>query len=154
MNLARQVSGCTGRTYDLTVNEEYEAGVDFEIVDEAEEVPYTYLVLLASAPPNCNVEVHCGAGGADSTLIWLKVTKDLSLAGKQAFAIDDCWAGRFAKVVTEEDPEKPYFGTIQAKDLPWAGDVLQIEYQEEGEDSIHRLIYDRQAPDAGFRRIP
>jgi hypothetical protein len=154
VDLAREISGCTGRRYDLTVNEEHEAGVDFEIVDETEKAAYTYLVLLASAPPNCNVQGHCGGGGSDSTLIWLKVTKDLSLAGKQAFPIDECRAGRFANVFKEEDPEDYYFGTIQAKDLPWIGDLLQIEYQERDKDSIQRLVYDRQDPEAGLRRIP
>ena len=154
VDLAREISGCTGRTYDLTVHEEYEGGVGFEIVDETEKAPYTYLVLLASAPPNCNVEGECGAGGLDSTLVWLKVTRDLSLAGKQAFPIDDCRAGRFAKVFKEEDPEDYFFDTIQAKDLPWVGDVLQIEYQDRDEDSIRHLIYDRGDPDTGLRRIP
>lgn len=153
LNLARQISGCTDRTYDHTVNEEYDAGVDFEIVDEIERAPYTYLVLLASAPPNCNIQGMCGAAGLDSTLFWLKVTKDLSLAGKQALAIKDCRAGRYATNVVETGGEE-YFSWIQSKDLPWIGDVLTIEYQEEGEDSIHRLIYDRQDPEAGFQRNP
>jgi len=60
-------------------------------------------------------------GGLDSTLFWLKVTKDLSLAGKQAFAIDDCRAGRIANVV--ETGGEEYFSWIQAKDLPWVGEV-------------------------------
>ncbi|HEV8577722.1 MAG TPA: hypothetical protein VGX68_01470 [Thermoanaerobaculia bacterium] len=152
LNLARQISGCTGQTYDRTVNEEYDAEVDFEIVDEIEGAPYTYLVLLASAPPNCNIEGECGAGGLDSTLFWLKVTKDLSLADKQAFGIDDCRASRIANIV--ETGGEEYFSWIQAKDLPWVGDVLTIEYQEEGDDSIHRLIFDRQNPDAGLQRSP
>jgi len=154
VDLAREISGCTGRTYDLTVNEEYESSVDFEIVDETEKAPYTYLVLLASASPNCNVQGQCGGGGSDSTLIWLKTTKELSLAGKQAFSIDECRVGRVANVFKEEDPEDYYFETIQAKDLPWIGDVLQVEYQERGEDSLQRPVYDRRDPDAGLERIP
>jgi hypothetical protein len=153
LDLAREISGCTGRRYDLAFHEEYEPGVGFEIVDETERAPYTYLVLLATAPPNCNVEGHCGAGGPDSTLVWLKVGKDLSLAGKQAFVIDDCRADRLSNVLAEDDPEDLDFGTIQAKDLPWIGDLLQIEYQE-GDGPAHHLLYDRQNPESGLRQIP
>jgi|SRR6185369_9646435 len=153
VDLARQISGCPIRTYDPTDGEEYESSVDFEIVDETVTAPYTYLVLLASAPPNCNVQGECGAGGTDATLIWLKVTKDLTLAGKQAFGFDDCRAGVVANIKTE--PEDPSFITILAKDLPWVGDVLQIEYQEDrGKGQVHRLIYDRQNPGAGLQKDP
>ena len=46
-------------------------------------------------------------------------------------------------------PEDFNFGTIQAKDLPWGGDVLKIEYKERGEDLNHWLIYNRQDLDTG-----
>lgn len=153
VDLALEISGCTGRLYDRSVNEEHESAVSFEIVDETEKAPYTYLVLLASAPPNCNVQGRCGAGGADSTLIWLKLTEDLSLAGKQSFAIDDCRADRYAAITREEDSENDY-DELRARDLPWVGDVLQIEFEETTEDSIRCLIYDRRDPDAGLQRIP
>jgi hypothetical protein len=57
-------------------------------------------------------------------------------------------------VAKAEDPEDPAFGTIQAKDLPWAGDVLKIDYEERDGDSIRQVIYNRQDPDAGLRRTP
>lgn len=150
IDLARDISGCTGRAYDHTVNEEYEASVGFEIVDETEKAPYTYVVLLASAPPNCNVQGQCGAGGPDTTLIWLKLTRGLSLAAKQAFAIDDCRANRYAKIAREDDSEDGYVET-QAKDLTWNGDTLQIEFEEGDETSIRRLVYDRRNPEMGFQ---
>ena len=77
---------------------------------------------MVSASPNCNVQGRCGAGGSNTTLLWLKLTRDLRLAGKQAFAIDDCQAGRSARIEREEDPGSDdipdiYF-EIRAKDLP------------------------------------
>ncbi|HEX4961239.1 MAG TPA: hypothetical protein VF173_10410 [Thermoanaerobaculia bacterium] len=151
VDLAQEISGCTGRTYDRTVNEEYAGGVGFEIVDETERAPYIYLVLLASAQANCNIQGRCGAA-VDSTLIWLKLTRELGLAGKQAFAIADCRAERSARVEGEGDPDF----LLEAKDLTWTGDVLQIRYEESAGDSetLWHLIYDRQNPDAGFQRAP
>jgi hypothetical protein len=150
VDLAQEISGCTGRLYDRTVNEEYESTVGFQIVDETKKASYTYLLLLASAPPNCNVQGMCGAGGPDSTLIWLKLTEDLALAGKQSFVLDDCRSGRSAVIPRREGAEGEYV-EVQAKDLPWIGDALQIEFEEMSQDKIPRLVYDRQNPDAGLQ---
>jgi hypothetical protein len=152
VDLTQEISGCTVDLYDPTVKEKYKSAASFEIVDATEKAPYTYLVLLVSAPPNCNVQGECGAAESpDSTLIWLKLTKDLLLAGKQAFAIDDCRAGRYEEIPREEDSDNDYV-ELQAKDLPWIGDALQIEFP--AEDPIRRLIYDRGNPDAGLQQIP
>ena len=152
LDLARDISGCTGQQYDPTVNEKYGAGASFGLVDAREKASYVYVVLVAWAPPNCNVQGRCGAGGWDSTLIWLKLTKNLKLAGKQAFAIDDCAADRSPvnlKEDTDEDAE--YFSYMKLKDLPWEEDVLRIEYRE-GEGETHKLIFDRQNPEAGLQK--
>jgi hypothetical protein len=151
VDLVREISGCTGRTYDRTVNEEYEGGAGFEIVDETEKAPYIYLVLLASAQANCNIQGRCGAA-MDSTLIWLKLTRELGLVGEQSFAVDDCKAERSARIEGEGDPDF----LLKAKDLTWAGDILQIQYEESvgGSETLWRLIYDRQNPGAGFQRTP
>jgi hypothetical protein len=45
VDLAQEISGCTGRLYDSVTNEEYESTPSFEIVDKTERAPYTYLVL-------------------------------------------------------------------------------------------------------------
>lgn len=146
LDLSRDISGCTGRTYDRTVNEEYESVVDFEIVDETEKDSYVYMLLLASAPPNCNIQGRCGAGDPDATLIWLKLTEDLSLAGKQGFVIEDCRAGRYTNITREGE-----LSPIRSKDLPWTDDVLQIEFEELEDGSTQRLIYDRRKPEAGLQ---
>lgn len=153
LNLGREISGCKGRLYDPMTQESSEAEVGFEIVDETEKPPYTYVLLLASAASNCNVQGECGADGSDSTLFWLKITRDLSLAGKQSFPISDCRGRRVA--VTTADPGDPNFGTIQAKDLPWVGDVLQIEFEkgDKDEGKTQRLLYDRRDPNAGLRWV-
>jgi hypothetical protein len=152
VDLVQEISGCTGRIYDPTVNKEYGSGVVLEIVDETERVPYTYLVLLASAPANCNVQGMCAAAGPDSTLIWLKFAEDLSLAERQAYVIVNCGATYSSVLKALRFDE--FHLRIQARDLPWIDDRLQIEFEEGAQDSIQRLIYDRRNPDAGLQQIP
>ncbi len=152
LDLARDISGCTGQQYDPTVNEKYGTGASFGLVDAREKASYVYVVLVAWAPPNCNIQGRCGAGGWDSTLIWLKLTKDLKLAGKQAFGIDDCFADR-SPVNLKEDEDEEYFSYMKLKNLPWEDDVLRIEYRE-GEGEIRRLVFDRQNPEAGLQNLP
>jgi hypothetical protein len=158
LDLAGEISGCIGSTFDPVEHKKYESEVDFEIVDETEQGALIYLVLLASAPPNCNVQGACGAAEPDSTLIWLKLARDLTLAGKQAFAFDSCATGKSAKIAEKREDE---LLAIQARELPWNGDVLQVEYQErlesrkESESPVwHLIFYDRANPDAGLQKKP
>jgi len=149
LDLAREISGCSGPLFDQSVNETYEGGASFEKLDEAQAGPYTYLVLFASAPSNCNVQGQCGAA-TDSTLVWLKLNEDLKVAGKQAFALEDCRKGRSAK------GDYPDGEQLQGKNLPWKDGVLWMEYEEESgnQAGVRRLIYDRNHPDAGFQISP
>ena len=152
VDLAREISGCKGSTFDPSTKEKYPGGPTVEVVDETEKGPFTYVLLLASAPANCNVQGECGAGGPDATLLWLKVDKMLAVVDREAFALNDCRAQRSAKVTTAEEPDDPDFGRILAKDLPWNGDVLRIEYQER--EATRHLSYDRRAPGAGLQSVP
>lgn len=161
VDLARDISGCLGTLYDDTVNEKYEdmSGASYGLVDETEKAPYTYVVFLAWAPPNCNIEGHCGTGGWDGTLIWLKLSRDLKLAGKQALVLDDCRGDRSAVEMladegepTSEDEEGEVWEYLKVKDLPWEGDVLRVAYQV-GDEKVQRFIYDRRNPDAGFQKV-
>jgi hypothetical protein len=152
VDLAREISGCKGSTFDSSTQEKYPGGPTIEVVDETENGPFTYVLLLASAPANCNVQGRCGAGGADATLLWLKVDKKLAVVDREAFAINDCRSQRSAQVTTAEEPDDPNFGKILAKDLPWIGDVLRIEYQER--ETTRHLSYDRRAPGAGLQSLP
>jgi len=157
VDLGRDISGCKGTLYDPTVNEEYEdiSGASYGLVDETEKASYTYVVLLAWAPPNCNTQGHCGAGGWDATLIWLKLSQDLKLEDKQALVLDDCREDRAAVEMLEHEPaseEEEGFEYLQAKDLPWDGNVLRVAYQV-GDEKVQRFIYDRRNPDAGFQKV-
>ncbi len=152
VDLAREISGCKGATVDPSTQEKYPGGPTIEVVDETEQGPFTYVLVLASAPANCNVQGECGAGGPDATLVWLKVDKKLAVVDREAFALNDCRAQRSAKVTTAEEPDDPNFGRILAKDLPWNGDVLRIEYQER--ETTRHLSYDRRAPGAGLQSLP
>src|SRR5690348_7971918 len=72
VDLAMDIAGCTAKLYDPSDNEKYDSEVRFEVVDEQEKAPYTYVLLLSSASPNCNVQGVCGAAEQSSTLVWLK----------------------------------------------------------------------------------
>jgi hypothetical protein len=158
LDLTQDISGCTGASYDGEINKVYDSADDFEIVDETEKESFTYLLLLASAPPNCNVQGQCGAADPDATLVWLKLAADLSLAGKQTYVLRACRADT-SIVIPEEKQEDYNFRNLLAKDLTWAGDVLQVEietleFKNEFEKSYERLTYDRRNPDAGLQHEP
>lgn len=153
LNLGPDISGCKSRLYDPMEHVSSDADVRFETVDETRQGAYTYLVLLAGAPPNCNVQGMCGAGEESLTLIWLKLDKDLKLAGKQAFAVDECPVQRLIRI-EGKDVLGPDLVEIKARDLPWTGDVLKVEYEEDEGKTVRRLIYDRRNPDAGFKHVP
>jgi hypothetical protein len=153
LDLSREISGCKGRLYDPTTKEEYEGGVDLEIVEETEKKPYTYLILLASAVPNCDVQGACGAGGPNATLLWLKLTRDLSPVGQQGVTIEDCEAERVVKVAGERGDQADV-QALRAKQLPWTGDTLQIDFEEGAQHIQHRLLYDRRHPEAGLKQVP
>ena len=153
LNLHPDIGGCVGYLYDPLEHEKLgRVGVTFDLVDDTERASYTYLVLLASSWPNCNVQGRCGApGGEDSSLIWLKLNSDLTLAAKQVLALDDCDSGKSVQI-TGTGPER----RLMAKDLPWTGELLQIDYEvvAGSSDRDWRLIYDRSKPDAGIKEVP
>ena len=159
LDLSREISGCEGPLYDSTdngriVQADVEGGVGLEIVDETEKAPYIYVILLASASPNCNVQGRCGAGGPDLTLLWLKLTRDLKLAGKQDFTIEDCLADRSVTLAAAQGQDQADQPPLRAKDLPWVGDKLQVDFEEGAEAVKHRLVYDRRNPEAGLQQAP
>jgi hypothetical protein len=153
LNLGSDIAGCKSRLYDPLEHVSSDADVRLETVDETRQGAYTYLVLLAGAPPNCNVQGECGAGEESLTLIWLKLDKDLKLAGKQAFAVDECPAQRSIRI-EGKDVLGPDVVEIKTRDLPWTGDVLKVGYEEDWGKATYQLIYDRRNPDAGFRHVP
>jgi hypothetical protein len=78
----------------------------------------------------------------------------LKLAGKQAFPIDDCFADRSPVNLKEDtDEDSKYFDYMKVENLPWKGDVLQIEYKEGTQKPVvvRRLVYDRRNPEAGLK---
>ena len=155
INLGPDISGCKGRLHDPMTKEESENGLTFEVVDETVKAPYTYVVLLASASPNCNVQGACGAGGPDSTLLWLKLTRDLKLAGKKAVVFEQCSTNRQVRLEKKKgstgDGADGFTG-IKARDLSWMGDVLRIEYEEGFQEPVRvqSVVYDRRNPEAGL----
>lgn len=147
LDLRADIEGCKTVTFDPMTKQRWPAEVQIERVDESESASFLYVVLLAQAMSNCNIQGECGASEGDSTLIWLKLGKDLALAGKQAVLFDSCLA-KAAQIAADRDETG-----FAAKDLPWVGDVLRIEVDAVGRDASKgwRLSYDHGHPEAGLR---
>jgi hypothetical protein len=148
VNLAREVSGCTGELYDLTTGERSEPAVEFELLDETEKDSQTYLLLLATAPPNCNVQGVCGAAEPDATILWVKLAKNLSPAETKAVVINSC-AGFVTLSIDFGDELE-----LHAADLPWTGDTLTVAFADGQDGPVRQLVYDRGNPAAGLRVLP
>ncbi len=147
VDLTANISGCKGRLYDPTTRERFDVGVALEVIDETTQNAHTYLLLLASAHPSCNVQGHCGAAPSpDATVICLDLADDLKVNGRQSFVIEDCKGGRSVRL--KEAPSR--------KTLRFVDDVLTIEYEEIGaanENPMGQVVYDRNTPQVGFRTI-
>ncbi|HLX09206.1 MAG TPA: hypothetical protein VKY89_15240 [Thermoanaerobaculia bacterium] len=152
LDLGPDFAGCKGEMYDPMEKQRWQAAVSIEVVDETASPPFDYLVLLAQAAANCNIQGACGASRGESTLIWLKLTRDLALAGKQAILFDSCDVGRWALIEGGEGGAGTEEG-FSAKDLRWTGGVLQIDVETDIDDPPKknwRLTYDRRQPEAGL----
>jgi len=113
-------------------------------VDQVARDGRYYLVLLAEATSNCNVQGHCGAG-SDDTLIWLKLSDRLKLEDKRAAVIVNCRSN-----IDVIEPEVEV--TDDGPAIKLTDGKLNLKYGNISDDSADRsrLIYDRNAPEKGF----
>ncbi len=139
INLSEAIAGCL-MTYDGSDPEskKYDA-TSFDLIDSVKKDGSIYVVLLATAGGNCNVQGHCGA--AESyTLFWLKLNNSLKLQKKNSVVVQNCLDDLN---LTEDSEIKLNQG------------VLKIQFednldQENLDYTITRLIYKHREAEKGF----
>lgn len=145
LDLRDDIPGCLGERYDPTTGETFESGDTLRVLDVSDRGGRHYVLMLAIAEPNCNVQGRCGgAPSPNLNLIWIKVTPELVVEEKQTVIVEDCETGRFV----DEVPD----GWERQMQVP--RDKLSITIRETTPDTgnaISRAEYDRQSPEAGIR---
>src|SRR5262249_30536090 len=122
-------------------------GIKF--VDRLKKDDKYYLVLIAQAQSNCNVQGLCGAA-SDFTLIWLKLGAGLKLEEKKFAVIEDCQAN--ISVINSES-DGPESDGEEWPAVKLVGGKLAIEFGNSADDTAHtvsRLTYDRKSPERGL----
>jgi hypothetical protein len=144
VNLTDDVSGCL-ELFDPTISQRItRQPLRIKVIDRVSKDDKHYLVLLAEAQSNCNVQGYCGAT-TDLTLIWLKLDAGLKLEGKQSAIIVDCQANIS---LTDQEYDRQY-GLI----IKLVRGRLAIEYGNTIDDEVRtlsQLVYDRKFPERGF----
>lgn len=89
INLTDDISGCLDLFDPHSPKYRWKLSLGIKVIDRVSKDDNRYLVLLAEAQSNCNVQGYCGAA-TDHTLIWLKLGAGLKLEEKQSAVIEDC----------------------------------------------------------------
>jgi len=144
VNLTDDVSGCL-ELFDPTTSQRItRVPLRIKVIDRVSKDDKRYLVLLAWAQSNCNVQGRCGAA-TDHTLIWLKLDSGLKLEEKQSAVIVDC---RMDIDVIDSQYDKQDELIIKL-----VRGRLAIEYGNTIDDDVRtlsQLVYDRKYPEQGF----
>jgi hypothetical protein len=144
VNLTDDVSGCL-ELFDPTISQRRtREPLRIKVIDSVSKDDRHYLVLLAWAQSNCNVQGHCGAS-TDHTLIWLKLDSGLKLEKKQSAVIVDCRTS-IDMIDTEYDSQDRLI-------IKLVRGRLAIEYGDTFDDNVRtlsQLAYDRKFPERGF----
>jgi hypothetical protein len=133
--------------FDGSTGERIPSDGQVRLIDATDKGGHYYVLLAASAPPNCNVQGQCGASSRpDTTVIWLKLASDLSIEETRNFVVEDCRAGR--SVEQEPDDWADRVRLIDGK--------LVLVFREYGQgrngaDVTGRLEYERSAPERGIQ---
>lgn len=145
VDLEKDISGCfdlydpTDRKFRLKDN------AAIKVIDRVSQEAKYYIVLLADAESNCNIQGNCGAA-RDYTLIWLQLNDRLKLEDKRVAVIEDCRAQieliepDYSRGPDTEPPVKLVDGKLNLK----YGNI------SDDKEDRSRLIYDRHAPEKGF----
>lgn len=148
INLSKDVSGCF-LLYDGSDPQSKKADVtSFGVIDSVKKGGSIYVVLLATAGGNCNVQGMCGAT-EDWTLVWLKLNNNLKVLDKKAIVVQSCRYGNIDLETDFEEGKRP---------LKLVNGSLKIEYSEnkyrEDEDyKFHTLTYKKAEGEKGFRVV-
>jgi hypothetical protein len=148
LDLSRDISGCF-RTYDGTdPRRKLSDATVFDVIDSVHKHGALYLVVLAKTGGNCNVQGYCGAT-QDLTLIWLKLSNDLTVLAKKAAVIESC---HYSSVVLEPEGEE---GVNPVKMINGGLKVTYSEnkYQRDLDYRLNTLVYTRAEAENGFRII-
>jgi hypothetical protein len=147
IDVRKDLPGCVGRLYDPTDRDWHaDAMLDFKLLANASGDGGHYILLAASVSPNCNVQGQCGAADSNVGLLWLHLDPGLSLDGKQAFPIESCQDSRLVQDDRDDWVQRLHF----------IGDLLTIDFEEpDAKDgrTTGQVIYDRRAPEAGFKIV-
>jgi hypothetical protein len=147
IDVRKDLPGCVGQLYDPTDRGWHaDAMLDFKLLDDATRNGGHYVLFAASVSPNCNVQGQCGAADSNVALLWLNLDPGLSVEDKQAFPIESCQDSRLVQDDRDDWVQKLHF----------IGDLLTIDFEEpDAKDgrTTGQFIYDRRAPEAGFKII-
>jgi hypothetical protein len=163
VTLTDDISGCLELFEPRSPNRIFKEPLVVNVIDRIRKDDKYYLVLLAEANSNCNVEGLCGRQG-DHTLIWLKLGAGLKLEEKKAAVIDDCQArinvvalngakDAGSKVIYLPDRYSDVDAKMEGPIIKLASGKLTIEYGNMLDDDVRtlsQLVYDRKFPEQGF----
>jgi len=144
VNLTDDISGCLELFDPILPRRRIIRPLGIKVIDRVSKGAKQYLVLLAEAQANCNVQGYCGAG-SDNTLILLKLAAGLKLEEKQSAVIEDCKSNIYVADRTVDRLYKLVIKLVRGR--------LAIEYGNTIDDEVRtlsQLVYDRKFPERGF----
>ncbi len=144
VDLTKEVSGCLDIVDSYPSKRVYKQPLAVRVIDRVRKDDKDYLVLLAGAQSNCNVNGMCGAV-TDRTLIWMKLGADLKLEEKKAEIIENCFSNIYISY--------PEYDGVDDSPIKLMDGKLTVEYGDTEDDNVRtlsRLVYDRQSPERGF----
>ncbi len=144
INLTEDIAGCLTLFDPSMSSKRIKQPLGVKLLDQVSKNEKYYLIVLASAQSNCNVQSHCGAA-SDYTLIWLELDANLHLTRKQAEAIELCRSDIYVLDPQSNDQDAPPLKLTKGK--------LVIEYgsSDSGQARTNsKLVYDRTSPEQGF----
>lgn len=95
VDLRSEITGCYRDLYDSMDGTTIGSGAHIVALDVNRIGERIYVLLQVSSSPNCNVQGRCGAGDSDEQLIWLEMTDDLNVLGRQVVALSSCAHGTY-----------------------------------------------------------
>jgi hypothetical protein len=144
VNLTGDISGCLDLFDPILPQRRINRPLGIKVIDRVSKGAKRYLVLLAEAQSNCNVQGYCGAA-SDHTLIWLKLAAGLKLEEKQSAVIEDCKSNIYVADTAYDRLDKLVIKLVRGR--------LAIEYGNTIDDEVRtlsQLVYDRKFPERGF----
>jgi hypothetical protein len=145
INLTDDVSGCLDLFDPHSETYRWKQPLWIKVIDRVRKDDKHYLVLLARAQSNCNVQGYCGAA-TDHTLIWLKLGAGLKLEEKKSAIIEDCKSNIYLiDSAYDRLDGRPIIKLVSGR--------LTVEYGKTLDDNVRtlsRLVYDRKFSEQGF----